>query len=188
MLLLFLPTLAIRQLLWHLKASQTSLDWCHFSHSSSPSAFLFKILKLSPQPWSVTDYRHVTAPHLEGFVVVVQSPSHVRLFVTPWTAACLASLSLTISRCLLKLMPFKSMMPSNHLILCRPFSSCLQSFPASGSFPVSQFFISGGQRIGASASASVLPRILRVFFRMDWLDLLEVQGTLKSLLQFEIIF
>ena len=136
----------------------------------------------------MTDYRHVTAPHLEGFVVVVQSPSHVRLFVTPWTAACLASLFLTISRCLLKLMPFKSMMPSNHLILCRPFSSCLQSFPASGSFPVSQFFISGGQRIGASASASVLPRIFRVFFRMDWLDLLEVQGTLKSLLQFEIIF
>ena len=134
MLLLFLPTLAIRQLLWHLKASQTSLDWCHFSHSSSPSAFLFKILKLSPQPWSVTDYRHVTAPHLEGFVVVVQSPSHVRLFVTPWTAACLASLFLTISRCLLKLMPFKSMMPSNHLILCRPFSSCLQSFPVIGVF------------------------------------------------------
>ena len=188
MLLLFLPTLAIRQLLWHLKASQTSLDWCHFSHSSSPSAFLFKILKLSSQPWSVTDYRHVTAPCLEGFVVVVQSPSHVRLFVTPWTAACLASLSLTISWCLLKLMPFKSMMPSNHLILCRPFSSCLQSFPASGSFPVSQFFTSGGQRIGASASASVLPRIFRVFFRMDWLDLLEVQGTLKSLLQLEIIF
>ena len=53
---------------------------------------------------------------------------------------------------------------------------------------MSQFFTSGGQRIGASASASVLPRIFRVFFRMDWLDLLEVQGTLKSLLQLEIIF
>ena len=92
---------------------------------------------------------------------------------------------------LAELLTFKSIasvMPSNHLIPCRPFSSCLQSFPASGSFPVSQFFISGGQRIGASASASVLPRIFRVFFRMDWLDLLEVQGTLKSLLQFEIIF
>ena len=59
------------------------------------------------------------------------------------------------------------------------FSSCLQSFPASGSFPTSQFFASGGQSIGASASASVL----LISFRMDWLDLLAVQGTLKSLLQ-----
>ena len=51
----------------------------------------------------------------------------------------------------------RSVMPSNHLILCCPFSSCLQSFPASGSFPVSQFFASSGQSTGASASASVLP-------------------------------
>ena len=49
-----------------------------------------------------------------------------------------------------------SVMPSNHLVLCHPFSSCLQSFPASGSFPMSQLFTSGGQSIGASASASVL--------------------------------
>ena len=98
MWLLFLPTLSIRQQLWHLKASQTSIDRCHFSHSSSPNAFLFKILKLNAQPWSVTDYGHVTTPRLEGFVVVVQSPSHVRLFVTPWTAACLASLSLMLAQ------------------------------------------------------------------------------------------
>ena len=63
-----------------------------------------------------------------------------------------------------------------------PFSSCLQSFPTSGSFPMSQFFTSGGQSIGVSASASVLPSGL-IFHRMDWLDLLAVQGTLKSLLQ-----
>ena len=56
---------------------------------------------------------------------------------------------------LLKLMSISSVMPSNHLILCCP--SCLQSFPASGSFPMSQFFPSGGQSIGVSASASVLP-------------------------------
>ena len=61
-----------------------------------------------------------------------------------------------------------------------PISSCLQSFPASGSFPVSQLFASGSQSVGASASASVLAMIS---FRMDWLDLLAVQGTLKSLLQ-----
>ena len=66
-----------------------------------------------------------------------------------------------------------------------PFSSCLQSFPASGSFPVSQFFTSGSQSIGVSASASVLPMTDSglISLRIDWLDLLAVQGTLKSLLQ-----
>ena len=66
-----------------------------------------------------------------------------------------------------------------------PFSSCLQSFPASGSFQMSQFFASGGQSIGVSASASVLPMNTQglISFRMDWLGLLTVQGTLKSLLQ-----
>ena len=66
-----------------------------------------------------------------------------------------------------------------------PFSSCLQSFPASGSFLMSQFFESGGQSIGISASASFLPMNIQDWFpfRMDWLDLLAVQGTLKSLLQ-----
>ena len=62
-----------------------------------------------------------------------------------------------------------------------PFSSCPQSLPASGSFPVSQRFTWGGQSIGVSASASVLPGLIS--FRMDWLDLLAVQGVLKSLLQ-----
>ena len=66
-----------------------------------------------------------------------------------------------------------------------PFSSCLQSFPASGSFPMSQFLASGSQSIGVSASASVLPVNIQdwISSRMDWLDLLAVQGTFKSLLQ-----
>ena len=65
-----------------------------------------------------------------------------------------------------------------------PFSSCLQSFPASGSFQMSQFFSLGGQSTGISASASVLPvNTPGLIFRMDWLDLPPVQGTLKSLLQ-----
>ena len=85
----------------------------------------------------------------------VQLLGCVQLFVTPWTAACQGSLSITNSRSLLKLMSIESVMSSNHLIL--PFLSCLQSFPASGSFPMSQFFSSGGQRIGGPASASVLP-------------------------------
>ena len=68
-----------------------------------------------------------------------------------------------------------------------PFSSCPQSFPASGSFQMSQLFASGGQSIGASALASVLPMNIRdwffFFLRIDWFDLLAVHGTLKSLLQ-----
>ena len=67
-----------------------------------------------------------------------------------------------------------------------PFSSCLQSFPASGSFPRSQFFASDGQHIGVSASTSVLPMNIQdwlISFRIDWLDLCAVRGTLKSLLQ-----
>ena len=66
-----------------------------------------------------------------------------------------------------------------------PFSSCLQSFPASGSFPVTQFFESGSQSIGVSASASVLPMNIQNWFTLglDWLDLLAVQGTLQNLLQ-----
>ena len=65
------------------------------------------------------------------------------------------------------------------------FSSCPQSFPASGSFPVSGLFAPGGQRIGASASASILPNEYSglISFKIEWLDLLAVQGTLKSLLQ-----
>ena len=65
-----------------------------------------------------------------------------------------------------------------------PLSSCLQSFPASGAFPMSQFFTSGGQSIGVSASASVLPKnIGLISCRIDWFDPLAVQGTLRSLLQ-----
>ena len=103
---------------------------------------------------------------------------------SPWTAARQASLSITNSQSLPKLMSIESMMPFNHLILCHPFSSHLQSFPESGSFPISQFFASGGQSIGVSASTLVLPMKTQYWsFRMDWLDLLAVQGTLKSVLQ-----
>ena len=87
----------------------------------------------------------------------VQSLSHVWLFATPWIAAHQASLSITNSRSSLKLMSIKSVMPSSHLIFVVPFSSCPQSLPASGSFPVSQLFAWGGQSIGVSASTSVLP-------------------------------
>ena len=83
--------------------------------------------------------------------------SHVQLFATPWTEVCQASLKFTISQSLTKLISIELVMPSNHLILCLPFSSCPQSLPALGSFPMSQLFASGGQSIGVSASISVLP-------------------------------
>ena len=63
------------------------------------------------------------------------------------------------------------------------FSFCLQFFPASGSFPLSWFFASGGQIIGGSASASVLPKGIQDWFNLDWFDLLAFKGTFKSLLQ-----
>ena len=118
-------------------------------------------------------------------VVVVQSLSHVQLFVIPWTAAQQASLSSTISRSLLRFMFIELVMPSNHLILCRPLLLCPQSFPASGSFPVKSVlcirwpkYWSFSFIISPSNEYSGL-----ISFRIDWFDLLAVQGTLKSLLQ-----
>ena len=102
-------------------------------------------------------------------------------FATLWTAALQASLSIINSQGLLKFMSIESVMPSNHLILCQPLLLPPSIFPASGSFQMSQLFASGGQSIRTSASASVLP--MNISFRMDWLDLLAVQGTLKGLLQ-----
>ena len=89
-----------------------------------------------------------------GGSFVVQSLSHVQLFVTEWTEHQ-SSLSFATSWSLLKLMPIESVMPSNHLFLCLPLSSCPQPFQVSESFPMGQF--STDQSIGASVSASVLP-------------------------------
>ena len=109
-------------------------------------------------------------------VVLVQYLSCVWLVATPWTTARQASLSITNDWSLLKLMSIESVMPSNHLI-CLPFSSCLQSFPASVSFPVSQFFTSGSQIIGVSASASVLPMNIQDWFPLGWTGLISLQST-----------
>ena len=77
-------------------------------------------------------------------VIVVQSPSHVWFFATLWTAVCQASLSSTISQSLLRFLSIESMMLSYHQISVTLFSFALQSFSASGSFPMSGFFASGG--------------------------------------------
>ena len=102
--------------------------------------------------------------------------SRVWLFVTTWTAACQASLSITNSQSPPKLMSIESVMPSNHVILCRPLLSRLQSFPPSGSFPMSQFFASGGQSIGVSASTSVLPVNTQDWSPLGWTGWISLQS------------
>ena len=96
---------------------------------------------------------------------------------TPWTVACQASPSVTNSGSLLKLMSIESVMPPNHLILCHPsLCSCLQFFPASGFFPMSWLFASGGQSIGVSPSASVLPMNIQGWFPLGLTDLISLQS------------
>ena len=87
----------------------------------------------------------------------VTKSSCAQFFETPRTAAHQSPLSSTLSQSLLKFRSIELVMLTNHLLPCHPFSFCLRSFPASGSFPMSWLFSSGGQSIGASASASVLP-------------------------------
>ena len=108
--------------------------------------------------------------------IQLSSLSHVGLFGTQLTAAYQASLSFTSSQSLLKLKCIKSVMPSNHLILCCPLSSCLQSFPASGSFPMSQFFASADQSIGVSASVSVLPMNIQDWFPLGRTGLISLES------------
>ena len=117
-------------------------------------------------------------------IVVVQSLSHVWLSVTPWTAARQASLSITNSQSLLKLMSIKSAMSSNHLILCHPL--LLPSiFPSIRVFSnESVLHIRWPKYWNFSFSISPSNEYSGLIsFRTDWLDLLAVQGTLKSLLQ-----
>ena len=118
-------------------------------------------------------------------IIVIQSQSNVQLFVTPWTAACRASLSLTISRSLLKLMSIDWVMPSNHLILCHPFLLLPSVFPSIRIFPnESALLIRWPKYWSFSLNIShsnEYPGLIS--FRIDWFDLLAVQRTLKSLLQ-----
>ena len=116
----------------------------------------------------------------------VQSLSHVRLFATPWIAARQASLSITDSQSLLKLMSIESVMPSNHLIHCRPLL-LLPSIPLSIRVFSNESTLCIRWPNYRSFSFSTSPSSEHpglISFRMDWLDLLAVQGTPKSLLQY----
>ena len=128
-------------------------------------------------------WRKKTKQHYYYFVV--QLLSRVRLFATPWTAARQASLSFTISRSLLKLMSVELVMPSNHLILCHPLLLLPSIFPRIRVFSNELALCIRWQKYW-SFSFSISPSNEYsglISFRMDWLDLLAVQGTLKSLLQ-----
>ena len=116
----------------------------------------------------------------------VQLLSCVRLFATPWTAACQASLSITNSQSLLKLMSIESVKPSNHLILCCPLLLLPSLYRSIRVFSNESALCIRWPKYW-SFSFSISPSSEHpglISFRMDWLDLLAVQGTLKSLLQY----
>ena len=111
-----------------------------------------------------------------GIFSSVQSFSRVQLFATPWIAARQASLSITNSWSSLRLTSIESVMPSSHLILCCPLLLLPPTFPASGSFPVSQPFAWGGQSIGVLASASVLPMNTQDWPPLGWTGWISLQS------------
>ena len=127
-------------------------DSCDFMYYSRPGSSVLGISQARILEWVAISFFN-TQPQFSSF----HSLSCVQIFVTSWTAAYQASPSITNSQSLLKLMSIESMMPSNHLILCCPLLLLPAIFPSIRSFPRSQFFTSGGQSIGVSASISVLP-------------------------------
>ena len=141
----------------------TSLQYCtkyfHYLKNSLCSVSSSLLHHPSPNSQQLLFFFAVSIvlPFPECHISSVQSLSLVWLFATPWTAAHQAFLSITNSRSLFKLLSIESLMPSNHLILCHPFFLLPSIFSSTRFFPVGQFFPSGGQSIGASTSASVLP-------------------------------
>ena len=115
----------------------------------------------------------------------VQLLSHVRLFVIPWTKACQASLSITIFQSLLELISIESVMPSNHLILCRTLLLLPSILPSIRVFSKESVLRIKWPKYGSFSFGISLSNesLGLISFRMNWLDLLAVQGTLKSLLQ-----
>ena len=133
----------------------------------------------------IQNTRHQSTWHMHSTISSVQSLSRVRHLATPWTAARQASLSITNSPSSPKLISIKSVMPSNHLILCPPLLFLPSIFPIIRVFSNESVLLvrwpnywSFSFSISPSNEYSGL-----ISFRMDWLDLLAVQGTLKSLLQ-----
>ena len=113
----------------------------------------------------------------------VQSLSHVQIFVTPWSSAGQAFLSITNSQSMLKLMSIKSVMLSNHLVLCSPVLLLPSIFPSIRVFSNESVLHFRWPKYWSFSISPFNEYSERISFRMDWLDLLAVQGTFKSLLQ-----
>ena len=137
------------------------------------------------QTWAQLIHTGMLLSFLSGFQKIltinqfssVQSLNCVRLFATPWIAARQASLSITNSRSLLKLMPIESVMPSSHLIIYCPLLLLRPTRPSiMVSFPVSQLFAWGGQSTGGSASASVFPMNTQDWYPLGWTDWISLQS------------
>ena len=133
--------------------------------------------------WIKCPYPSCVGNYILCFFVVVQSVSHVWPFVTPWTTARQASLSFTVFWSLLKVMSMESVMPSNHLILCRLLLLLPSIFPS-----IRVFFNEAVLHIRWPKYWSFIISLSNeysglIFFRIDWFDPFAVQGTLKSLLQ-----
>ena len=161
-----------------------SLAWFYFTswyiHPPALSSLAWEGDWVRVPPWG---RRCGTFPRAQVDISSVQSLSRVWLFATPWTAAHQASLSITNSQRLLKLMSIELVMPSNHLILCCPLLLSPSVFPSIRVFSnESALHIRWPKYWSFSISSSNEYSGL-ISFRMDWLDLLAVQGTLKSLLQ-----
>ena len=163
-----------------------SLAWKNSVDKGASWATVYGVKKswtqLSTTPHTPT---YTNKTRVNCIVVVVQSLSHGQLFATPWPAACQASLSFTIFPSLLKLMSTESVRPSNHLVLCPPLLLLPSVFPSIRVFSNASAlrlrwpkYWSFSFSISPSSEYSEL-----ISFRIDWVDLLAVQGTLKSLLQ-----
>ena len=116
-------------------------------------------------------------------LLIAQLISRVQLFVTPWTAAHQASLTFTISRSFLKRMSIKSVMPSNHLILCRPLLLLPSVFASIRVFSSESALLIRWPKYWSFSISPASEYSGLISFRMDWFDLLAVPGTLKRVLQ-----
>ena len=181
------------QICWHIECSTLTASsfriWNSFTGIPLPPLALFIVMlskahltshsRMSGSRWVITP-SWLQVVQFSSF----QSLSGVRLFETPWITACLASLSITNSRSSLRLTSIESVMLSSHLILCRPLLLLSPIPPSIKVFSNESTLHMRWPKYWSFSFSIILSKELPgLIFRMDWLDLLAVQGTLKSLLQ-----
>ena len=160
------------------RGSSQSRDWTRISYVSSIGRWFFITSTWEAEHFTWEEECSTLnqiillskCPEYEQLDSSFQSLSRVWLFVTPWATACQASLSITNSQSLPNSCPLSRWCHPDISSSVIPFSSCLQSFPESRSLQTSQLFTSGGQSIGVSASASVLPMNIQDWFPLGWVE------------------